>query len=332
MKRLRLLVSSFIVFVLLLQVSAQAYQVRVTYNTNLRASYSLESRVVETVPAATVISVVGSFNRWLEINWNGREGWMADWVPYTRVEGRAAPSDIDNCCFVDRQCASDQEWVNGFGAFQRNECPVSPATTQKSSAQPVSNGPAEADNCCFLGWQCYSNDEWIRGYRAYQNNQCGASQANSSIGSRENLIIEGSETFHIWVNSGLDLLKTKAPQWYTYIINATRKIKEAPAGTGAGVYVESRTHVTAWDSDHYPNDLNIFTIANEMIHEACHIYQFLAGNPEKNPAEPWNSEEECAEKQLEAAQAIDPYDRFGRHDYFRQILANIEDPATWWWQ
>ena len=23
-------------------------------------------------------------------------------------------SDIDNCCFVDRQCHSDQEWVDGY--------------------------------------------------------------------------------------------------------------------------------------------------------------------------------------------------------------------------
>ncbi len=29
-------------------------------------------------------------------------------------------SAIDNCCFVDRQCHSDQDWVNGYWAFQQS--------------------------------------------------------------------------------------------------------------------------------------------------------------------------------------------------------------------
>lgn len=146
---------------------------------------------------------------------------------------------------------------------------------------------------------------------------------------RASLIIEGSRTFRIWVNGGLELLQTKAPQWYDFVINATRKIRELPPG--AGVHVQSQTHETAWDSKDYPSALKIFTIAREMAHEACHIYRYLAGNPEWNPAEPRHSERECVEKELEVGQIIDLYNRFGRHGHWRQILANIRNPATWWW-
>ena len=47
---------------------AQTYSIRVTHYTNLRASHSLQSRVVETAPAGTTLAVVGSNGRWLQIN------------------------------------------------------------------------------------------------------------------------------------------------------------------------------------------------------------------------------------------------------------------------
>lgn len=321
--------------ILLLQlggiVAAQPYSVRVTYNTNLRTSYSLESRVAATVPAGTTLQVVGNFNRWLNISRNGNF-WMADWVPHTRVDGGAASSDINNCCFVDRQCNSDQEWVNGYWAFQRNECPVGSVSTVETSAQPISSTPAEVDNCCFTGWQCHSNADWDRGYWAYQNNQCSGNQANTSTfgssGRHGNIIIEGSESFHSWVNAGLELLRTKAPEWYSYVLGATRKIRELPYGAGAGVFVESGTHETAWGVDWIPSDLNIHTIAHEMVHEACHIYQYLSSREHSG----WRAEKECVQKQLEATQVFDPYDRFGRHGHWRWIIANIEhDRSIWWW-
>ena len=91
--------------------SAQNYSIRVAFDTNLRAAASLQARIVETAPAGTVLNVVGSDNRWLRVNRKGSEVYMADWVDYTRVEGGSQAqisSQIDNCCFVDRQCHSDQ--------------------------------------------------------------------------------------------------------------------------------------------------------------------------------------------------------------------------------
>ena len=74
-------------------------------------------------------------------------------------------SDIDNCCFVDRQCQSDQDWVNGYWAFQKNQCHA-PASSQPTGVS------AQIDNCCFIDRQCTTDQEWTDGYHAYQNNQC----------------------------------------------------------------------------------------------------------------------------------------------------------------
>ena len=85
-------------------------------------------------------------------------------------------AQIDNCCFVDRLCMSNAEWVNGYWAFQNKEC-AAPSQQQQSSSlqsQPQPAASSEIDNCCFVDWQCASDDDWVTGYWAYQNNQCAA--------------------------------------------------------------------------------------------------------------------------------------------------------------
>ena len=64
---------------------------------------------------------------------------MADWVNYTRVDGAGdgggqgsstVPESplptvyqvVDNCCHVDRQCNTEQEWSAGYHAFLNNHC------------------------------------------------------------------------------------------------------------------------------------------------------------------------------------------------------------------
>ena len=43
-----------------------------------------------------------------------------------RADKRAAvsltPVDVNNCCFVNRQCVTEQQWVDGYWAYQRNQC------------------------------------------------------------------------------------------------------------------------------------------------------------------------------------------------------------------
>lgn len=163
---------------------AHAYSIQVTYNTNLRAAPSLQARIVETAAAGATLTAVGGSNGWLRISRNGNEVWMSKSVSYTRVEGgeNAAPrttaaTQIDNCCFIDRQCITDEEWVSGYWAFQNNQC-AAPTQQQQSTAsqsQPQPGASEDIDNCCFIGWQCNTDEEWVNGYWAFQQgNQCAA--------------------------------------------------------------------------------------------------------------------------------------------------------------
>ncbi len=119
----RLLIATLLAILVLRVASAQSYQIRVNYTTNLRAAYSLEAARVETVPAGTILQVAGRHNRWLRISRNNSEVWMASWVAHTRVEDQqTAPSDIDNCCQVNQHCATDEEWRRGWAAFKHYQC------------------------------------------------------------------------------------------------------------------------------------------------------------------------------------------------------------------
>ena len=127
MKSRLLLAVMTALFVLCNVALAQEYSIRTNGRINLRDAPGLTGNIVETVPSGTVLQVVGEFNRWLQINRNGNEVWMADWVSFSRsdqTQTQPLTSQIDNCCFVDRQCNSDAEWTSGYRAFQNNQCPA----------------------------------------------------------------------------------------------------------------------------------------------------------------------------------------------------------------
>ena len=179
-------IAILMLFITINVASAQVYSIRIAFNTNLRTSNSLNAGIVETAPAGSTLNVIGEAERWLRIDRNGRSLWMANWVRYERVGGnvptRNLPSNIDNCCFVDRQCNTDSEWTDGYWAFQNGQCAapiLSPPRTSTQpltlpSPQPATQPSAQVDNCCFVDRQCYSHQEWTEGYWAYQNNQCGS--------------------------------------------------------------------------------------------------------------------------------------------------------------
>ena len=256
MWKIKFLAALLAVSLLCVVTSAQSYTIRVASNTNLRASASLQANIIETAPAGSTLTVVGSYNRWLRIDRNGNEVWMADWVGYEHVEEvvETTPTqpqtttNIDNCCFVDRQCSTDQEWVDGYWAFQNGQCAAPVQTQTQTSSQPVSVDTGQTDNCCFLGWACMTDDEWVRGFHAYRDNQCGAAtpaeaadsccqlgwnctiEADHFVGRRtierglecgspiqvpfDGTIIEGTETFIAQVTAALELLRSRAPEWY----------------------------------------------------------------------------------------------------------------------
>ena len=92
-------------------------------------------------------------------------------------------SGIDNCCFVDRQCHNDRDWVDGYYAFQNNQCSAPAQSQSVASAPPAGNAPAHVDNCCYVDRHCSTDQQWIDGWHAYQHNQCPVAVQSQSVAS-----------------------------------------------------------------------------------------------------------------------------------------------------
>ena len=120
-------------------------------NMNIRERATTSSRIVAKARWGDSFSVISSERGdtwcWLEIE----DGWIArtSRVRLTRPTNNSPqvnqvqqpaqqPSNVDNCCFVNRECNSDQEWTDGYWAYKRNECPV---TSQPTSSTPTQHIP-----------------------------------------------------------------------------------------------------------------------------------------------------------------------------------------------
>ena len=102
---------------------------------------------------------------------------MAGWVRHSRVERSAlteSPSQtpVDNCCFVDRLCNTDQEWTDGFWAFQTGQCAAPVQSLPQVQPQTQPGISSAIDNCCFVDRQCNTDREWTNGYWAFQKGFC----------------------------------------------------------------------------------------------------------------------------------------------------------------
>ena len=181
---------------------AQEYSIRLNRNINLRSAPSLRGQIAETAPAGTILPVVGAAGRWLRIQRSGNEVWMADWVNYSRIEDVQSPTQasvVDNCCFVDRQCSSVQDWTDGYWAFQNRQC-AAPTESQPASVERSSpNQPSVVDNCCFVNRRCSSDQEWADGYWAFQNSQCAAPGQPQANLSRVLRVVDG-DTIDVMLN------------------------------------------------------------------------------------------------------------------------------------
>ncbi len=142
-KCIAMLVASLLLFGF---ASAQEYSIRANRGLNLRSGPGLDADIADTVTSGAVLQVVGKSGSWLKINRSGNEVWLADWVNFSRIEnGDPAPvrqptALIDNCCFVDRQCQSDQEWINGYWAFQNNQCLSATQSPAPALSRPLIEG------------------------------------------------------------------------------------------------------------------------------------------------------------------------------------------------
>lgn len=303
--------------------AAQGYSIRANRGLNLRAAPSLNADIAGTVSSGAVLEVLGESGRWLQIKWPGSVAWLANWVNFSRVENSSPPpsqpettAPVDNCCFVDRQCTTDQQWIDGYWAFQNNHC-LAPATAPTDSpAQPTSNAAGPVDNCCFAGWHCVSDQDWKNGYHAYQNNQCAESpgtqdesadsccshgwnctiEADRVLGRSvfadhggqcvvpavqatvDGLTIEGSSRFFYQVKEILDYLKRHAPEWHAYLVKGPLKVRERTWEDTTG-----RGSIISFALGNiivlHPRSIagNQPARSYTLMHEACHVQRNIAG-------------------------------------------------------
>ncbi len=335
--KIRLFTILLAVFVLCNVASAQNYAIRTNNATNLRATYSLDGAILETVPSGTILQIVGKVNRWLKINRNGNAAWMADWVGYTHVasgtvgQSKRQTPQVDNCCFVDRQCNTDEEWTNGYWAYQNNQCGAPGQSQPQSSAQSTSSAPPQVDNCCFIDWQCNTDEEWTNGYWAYQNNQCGT-PGQSIAGSLPRPLIEGAEDFVRRINRVFDLLEASSPEWYVFVVSGLNRIIEHQefdrtyVFPSTGVLHIARPH--AFFGNYRPDLLRTALV---LVHEACHVHRHGTGLV----AAGVEGESACLLKEIEAIETFDPHGRLEAltnwKRYLLDILSRIDDPSVQWW-
>lgn len=265
--------------------------------------------------------------------------------------------DIDNCCFVDRQCTTDQQWVDGYWAFQNNQCPGSTQsqTAASVSSQPAGGAPAQVDNCCFVDRQCSTNQDWIDGYWAFQNNQCPGSapaqtaassqpaggvilrtasgvvigstsgrsilpttaptvfhtdgqriiygpyhnccqknwqcdsdqdwaegyrvfQNNSQCALPGLISIVGDPDFVAYYEQRLDLLKNRLPHRYTYVLDGLNKIEQSRIeGKPSNLDPTLRTFFVAWEDEGPAHTGWEIRESAVLVHEACHVHRHDAG-------------------------------------------------------
>ena len=356
--------------------SAQSYTIRVTFNTNLRATASLQASIIETAASGTTLNVVSESNRWLRISRNGNEVWMASWVGHSRVESNTqtqtstqTASNIDNCCFVDRQCSTDQEWTDGYWAFQNKQCTAPAGSQTQTSTQTTSTVSSQIDNCCFVDRQCATDQEWTDGYWAFQNNQCGApvqtqtstqpvsvdtGQANNccDIGWQCNtedewvtgfyafqsnqckhpgISLEGSPGFVLQMKQALDMLKNRAPHWYNYTIRGLDKIKQVlpPIPCCVGVSLDGRTFSIDYTDDPPAG----YSFDSHTTHNAgmlVHEACHVHRYDSGLESGGYPGEKACLEKQLEVTLEINSTS--GWIQSYRHTLANIDNPAYQWWR
>ena len=259
----KLIAVVLILFSFLGSTFAQTYSIRVAYRTNLRATHSLDAALVETVPAGAFLYVFGSHNRWLKIERRGTFVWMAEWVAHERVDAdlpAPAPSDIDNCCFVDRHCQTDQEWTDGYWAYQNNQCGTPQSTT------PIAPG------ITFTGREGLPP---IFGDEAFIN--AVTEGFNYLRNYRPN-----------WFNfvSIIDEVK----------LQPDRCGGSLAAAACAGVPL----NVVYFTSYVMENNTTAYGIASLLIHEACHLHQWREGRGDGYAHDVEGYEAECFAKQRRA--------------------------------
>ena len=298
---------------------------------NIRASATTSSAVSGSARAGDELAVSESRRGqtwcWLKVN----RGWMAKTSrvhtqrPAIAASSGGSPAQtpveqpltepVDNCCFVNRQCSTDQEWTDGYWAFQHGQC------SAPSQGQTSPSASGDNNTCCARGWICSFDFDWIMGKWVFDDNDgwCPAAQQELIDG----VILEGSPAFINAARRAMNLIKRASPQWYAYVLGITQKIRESNPKTGSGTLNKSFNLV--------PLFANVSTgyLAAIIVHETCHIHRSYAGvhmNEVENIAE----EPVCDTVAMNARDIIAPgtgYPR-GRIDDFLALGIEFDIDAS----
>ncbi len=131
--------------------------------------------------------------------------------------------------------------------------------------------PSDIDNCCFVDRQCRTEQEWIDGYWAYQNRQCVA-QAQIPVANLSRPRIEGSEAYVHKMNEVLNLMESKSPALYQYVVSVTSLITEhGPDRCDWGLAYKG-TGRASLGTCLVLGGYGVYGIAAVLAHEACHLH------------------------------------------------------------
>ncbi len=240
----------------------------------------------------------------------------------------ALPSDIDNCCFVDRQCHTDWDWTVGFYAFRNGQCQgAAGSQPNTSSASAISLAPMQLstplmpegvkqllanptsdpfNNCCFMHHNtCHSDEDWKRGYWEYHNHQC----VHPAPLRTRPAITGDHPKFTKLVNDALHLIWLHAPEWLPYIDNSgAREFRLMPLGGSGGFYNTIWTIGHEWldwernDPNWHPDHKYVVGYAGGITHEACHAIKQRTYTQTNG----WTNEADCEEARLDVIESIWP--------------------------
>ena len=215
---------------------------------NIRQSHSIDSPVVRRAAAGDSFpvssSTQGSRYCWLDIP----PGWMA-WTARVSasppggttapaVDHTTRPSNIDNCCFLDRQCLSHQEWVDGYWAFQRNECPAQP--------QPGTTSASTGGHAISIE---------------------GSSEFVKLMSEALDLLRARSQSWHNFVISGIDRLIEDERHYTMAAFSSQRTVRAAPY----------RRHIIV-SRDYMRNVVRVASgLVHEACHIHCHEAGYVYG-------------------------------------------------------
>ena len=144
--------------------------------------------------------------------------------------------------------------------------------------------------------------------------------------------IQDDVEFEAEIKKGLDYLEEKAPRWHQYVTQHDYSI--GPAADDAGASTANWPACTVGiDKSAFESDLLV--LATHLVHEACHIHQYVALHLpyEHETYARVRNEMECYGRELDMLQEIAPEDALEQANVDKLVQKVEKDfrQSYWWW-